>query len=52
MCGACARSHVCDGERLVRWVVEETLVKSGREEAYWRTAMNQGESQQAANVKV
>lgn len=48
----CVGGHVCDGERLVGRVVEETLVESVREEADRRTAVNQRESEQAAHVKV
>lgn len=43
---------MCDGERLVGRVVEETLVESVRKEANRWTAVNQREGEQAANVKV
>lgn len=48
----CVGGHVCDGERPVGRVVEQTLVESAREEADRRTAVNQRERQQAADVKV
>lgn len=41
-----------DGQRPVGWVVEETLIKSRREEADGGSAVNQTESQEAADVKV
>lgn len=47
-----ARGHVTDSQRLVGWVVEETLIESRREEADGGTAVNQRERQQAAHVKV
>lgn len=48
----CVRGHVTDSQRLIGRVVEQTLIESRREEAEWRTAVNQRERQQAANVKV
>lgn len=48
----CVGRHVCDGERAVGRVVEQTLVESAGEEADRWTAVNQRESQQAADVKV
>lgn len=47
-----AGGHVCDAERLVGRVVEEALVEGGGEEAQRRTAVDQGEGQQAAHVEV
>lgn len=47
-----AGGHVRDTERLVGRVVEEALVEGGGEEAQRRTAVDQGESQQAAHVEV
>lgn len=47
-----ARGHVTDSQRLVGWVVEETLIKSGREEADGGAAVDQSERQQAADIKV
>lgn len=47
-----ARGHVTESQRLVGWVVEETLVKSRREEGDGGAAVNQSERQQAADIKV
>lgn len=47
-----ARGHVTDSQRLVGWVVEETLIKSRREEADGGAAVNQRQRQQAASIKV
>lgn len=47
-----AGGHVRYAERLVGRVVEEALVEGGGEEAQRRTAVDQGESQQAAHVEV
>lgn len=46
------RCHVPDGEGAVGRVVEQTLVESVREEANMRTAVDQSQSQQAADVEV
>lgn len=44
--------HVCDVERAVGRVVEQTLVESRGEEADRRAAVNQRESEQAADIEV
>lgn len=41
-----------DSQRLIGRVVEEALIKSRGEEADGGTAVNQGERQQAADIKV
>lgn len=48
----CAGGHVTESQRLVGWIVEETLVESRREEADGRTSVDQAERQQTAHIVV
>lgn len=41
-----------DSQRLIGWVVKDTLIESRREEAEGRTPVDQAERQQAAHVIV